>query len=83
MTARLIEARRKQMVLRLEESIKTAVDRELYAKMKIRQELVAKTEAGDVQGVKALLLILVDEAVKSNSKLRYGVNAATVGVGAG
>ena len=68
------------MIMKLEENIKTAVDREMYAKMKIRQELVAKTEAGDVNGVKSLLMILVDEAVKTNSKLRYVLSIILVSV---
>ena len=32
---------------------------------------IAKTEAGDVEGVKELLGILIEEAEKSNCKPRY------------
>ena len=47
LTASLIESRRRTILAKIEERIKTGAEREQFAREKIRQELVAKAEAGD------------------------------------
>lgn len=69
-TQQLMEERRKAMIIKMEANIKTAAEREQYAKVKIRQELIAKTEAGDTEGVKEMLLLLAEEAEKTHTKPR-------------
>ena len=69
-TERLMEERRKAMILKMEANIKTAAERELYAKVKIRQELVAKAVAGDTEGIKDMLLLLAEEAEKTKTRPR-------------
>ena len=58
------------MIMKIEENIKTSAEREMFAKAKLRQELIEKTQAGDVNGVKELLLMLAMEADRTASKPR-------------
>lgn len=69
-TAQSMEARRRVMLAKIEERIKTSAEREQFARAKIRAELVAKAEAGDAEGVKQMLLMIADEAAKSNQRPR-------------
>jgi len=65
LTASLIESRRRTILAKIEERIKTGAEREQFAREKIRQELVAKAEAGDtgvsfsVDAMRATMLILM------------------------
>lgn len=70
MTEILKERRQKEIDERIESRIKTAAERELYAKQKIRQELVHKAEAGDADGIKEMLMMIADEAQKTKTKPR-------------
>ena len=65
-----MESRRRTIQMRIEERIKTSAEREQYARAKIRFELIEKAQAGDVDGIKEMLQMIADEAVKSNSKPR-------------
>lgn len=58
------------MIMKIEENIKTSAERELFARAKLRQELIEKTQKGDVNGVKELLLMLAMEADRTASKPR-------------
>ena len=66
----LMAGRKRAMLVRLEERIVTSQQREEYARHKIRAELVAKAEAGDVEGIKSILLMVADEAEKSGQRPR-------------
>lgn len=70
LTATLIESRRRTILQKIEERIKTGAEREQFAKEKIRQELVLKAEQGDTQGVREMLSMVAEEADKSNSRPR-------------
>lgn len=69
-TESLKAARKKAVIAKIEERIKTAADREFYARAKIREEIVAKAEAGDVDGVRDILSMAADEAEKTEMKPR-------------
>ena len=58
-TEKLIETRRRTMLAKMEERIKTSAEREQYAKQQLRQELVQKAEAGDVDGIKVSYILSV------------------------
>ena len=72
-TEKLIEIRKRQILAKMEERIKTSVEREAYAKQQLRQELVQKAESGDIDGIKLLLDMVADEAEKTGQRPR--VNA--------
>ncbi len=72
-TESLKAARKRAVIAKIEERIKTAADREFYARAKIREEILEKCENGDVEGVKQILMMAADEAEKTESKAR--VNA--------
>jgi DNA invertase Pin-like site-specific DNA recombinase len=63
------------MLESIEQRIKTAAEREEYAKQRIRQELAEKAEAGDWDGIREMLLMIADEAEASDSKPRATVEA--------
>jgi ankyrin repeat protein len=63
-TEQLMAARKRLILQKIEERIQTSQQREEYARQKIRMELVAKAEAGDVDGVKEVLLMIAEEAEK-------------------
>lgn len=69
-TENLKKKRKAQIIAKLEERIKTAADREYYAKQKIREEIIEKAEAGDVEGVKFILEMCAQEAESTESKPR-------------
>jgi len=69
-TEKLIETRRREMLAKMEERIKTSAEREAYAKQQLRQELVTKAEAGDVDGIKMLLEMTAEEADKTGQRPR-------------
>jgi len=69
-TEALKERRRREILLKIEERIKTSAEREQFARAKIRQELVQKAEQGDIEGVKEMLKMIADEAEKTNTKPR-------------
>ena len=63
-TEQLMAARKRLILQKIEERIQTSQQREEYARQKIRLELVAKAEAGDVDGVKEVLSMIAEEAEK-------------------
>lgn len=67
-TEELMEARRRLMLAQLESRIKTSAEREQHARNILRKELVEKAEAGDVEGIKELLQMIVDEAKAQQKK---------------
>ena len=69
-TEKLIEIRNRQIMSKIEERIKTTVEREAYAKMQLNKELVAKAEASDIEGIKEILLMVAEEAEKTSSRPR-------------
>ena len=69
-TESLKAARKRAVIAKIEERIKTAADREYYARAKIREEILAKCEAGDADGVKEILMMAADEAEKTESRPR-------------
>ena len=69
-TEALKEKRRREILLKIEERIKTSAEREQFARAKIRQELVQKAEQGDVEGIKVMLKMIADEAEKTGTKPR-------------
>ena len=69
-TEALKEKRRREILLKIEERIKTSAEREQFARAKIRQELVQKAEQGDVEGIKEMLKMIADEAEKTGTKPR-------------
>ena len=73
-TAELIEQRRAVIQKNIEDRIKTSVEREAYAKLKLREELVRWAERGGaeaVTGIRDLLTMIGDEAASSGAKPRY------------
>jgi ankyrin repeat protein len=69
-TEKLIEIRNRQIMSKIEERIKTTVEREAYAKMQLNKELVGKAEASDIEGIKEILLMVAEEAEKTSSRPR-------------
>ncbi|GMH62826.1 hypothetical protein TrST_g12881 [Triparma strigata] len=67
-TEALMEERKKAIMKKLEERIRTAADREALARMLITKELCDKTIKGDVEGLKSQLIELADEADRSNRR---------------
>ncbi|GMH82952.1 hypothetical protein TL16_g09434 [Triparma laevis f. inornata] len=67
-TEALMEDRRKAILKKLEERIRTAADREALARMLITQELVNKTIKGDCEGLKSQLIEIADEADRTNRR---------------
>ena len=65
--------RRKTIQRKIEERIKTSAEREEYARTKIRFELIEKATKGDVEGMRDILQIISDEAIKNNCKPRATV----------
>jgi hypothetical protein len=63
------------MLESIEQRIRTAAEREEYARQRIRQELVLKAETGDWDGIREMLLMIADEAETSDSKPRANVEA--------
>lgn len=55
---------------RVESKIKTAAEREHYEKAKLRQDLLDRTQQGDLEGVKEILFSAAAEAQRSASKPR-------------
>lgn len=74
-TEMLMQARKRAVLAKLEERIQTSQQREEFARHKIRAELVLKAEAGDVEAVKAILLMVADEAEKSGLRPRATAEA--------
>ena len=74
-TEQLMQARKRAVLAKLEERIQTSQQREEYARHKIRAELVAKAEAGDVEGVRDVLLMVADEAEKTGLRARATAEA--------
>lgn len=72
-TERLMEERRRIIMLNLEARIKTSAEREYVARNLLRKELVEKAENGDIEGIKQLLTMVAEEAVQSNCKPRATV----------
>lgn len=68
-----MEERRRVIMANLEQRIKTSAEREAFARNLLRKELVEKAENGDIEGIKELLTMIGEEAVKSNSKPRASV----------
>jgi ankyrin repeat protein len=54
---------------------KSSAEREAYARNLLRLELIAKAEAGDVEGVKKMLLLSVEEAMKEGTHLSPRITA--------
>ena len=77
LTASLIEKRRRVIIANIEARIKTAAEREEFARQKIRIELVEKAEAGDWDGIKEMLTMIADEAEATDSKPRFEVVSLT------
>jgi ankyrin repeat protein len=67
-TEALMEERAAQIRKKLEERIVTAADREALARQLITEELCAKTEKGDCDGVRELLMEQADEADRTNRR---------------
>ena len=78
-TEKLIETRRREMLAKMEERIKTSAEREAYAKMQLRQELITKADAGDVDGIKMLLEITAEEAENTGQRPRATAEVRNVG----
>ena len=74
-TERLKMDRKRAVMAKLEERIKTAADREFYARQKIRNEIVEKATAGDVDGVREILLMVTEEAEKTGCRPRVTAEA--------
>jgi ankyrin repeat protein len=74
-TETLKAARKRAVIAKIEERIRTAADREFYARQKIREEIVEKATAGDVDGVKEILHMVADEAEKENCRPRVTAEA--------
>ena len=55
---------------KMEERIKTTAEREAWAKLKLRDELIEKTLAGDAEGVKDILLDMAREADNTGQRPR-------------
>ncbi len=55
---------------KMEERIKTTAEREAWAKLKLRDELIEKTLAGDAEGVKYILLDMAREADNTGQRPR-------------
>jgi hypothetical protein len=55
---------------KMEERIKTTAEREAWAKLKLRDELIEKTLAGDAEGIKDILLDMAREADKTGQRPR-------------
>jgi hypothetical protein len=72
-TEHLMEERKQIILFNLESRIKTSVEREFFARNLIRKELVEKAENGDFFAIKEMLLVISNEAEKSNSKPRGSV----------
>ena len=51
----LMEKRKREILAKIKERIKTSVEREAYAKQQLREELMQKAEIGDLEGIKMLL----------------------------
>lgn len=71
-TSALKEARRAKIQQELQERLKTAAQREEYAKSELRKELIGYAEKGDVEQIKRLLTEIAEEAERSNLKPRCG-----------
>ena len=69
-TEALKAARKRAVIAKIEERIKTAADREYYARQKIREEIIIKAESGDVDGVKEILFMAASEAEKEDARPR-------------
>tara|TARA_Y100001980_G_C14426438_1_gene216036 strand:+ start:168 stop:425 length:258 start_codon:yes stop_codon:yes gene_type:complete len=50
-----MEKRKREILAKIKERIKTSVEREAYAKQQLREELMQKAEIGDLEGIKMLL----------------------------
>ena len=74
-TEALKAARKRAVLAKIEERIKTSADREFYARQKIRAEIVEKATAGDVDGVFAILHMVAAEAEKSGERPRVTAEA--------
>jgi len=67
-TVSLMQAREKEILKQMEERIKTAADRENFARMLITKELVEKAEKGDLDGIKEQLMELCYEADRTKKR---------------
>ena len=74
-TESLKAARKRAVIAKIEERIKTSADREFYARQKIRNEIVEKANDGDVDGVFAILHMVAEEAEKSQERPRVNAEA--------
>tara|TARA_A100001015_G_scaffold310979_1_gene413327 strand:- start:6348 stop:8165 length:1818 start_codon:yes stop_codon:yes gene_type:complete len=78
-TEKLMEKRKREILAKMEERIKTSVEREAYAKQQLRQELVQKAESGDMEGIKMLLEMVADEAEKTGQRPRVNAEVRNQG----
>ena len=69
-TALLMDLRKRAILQKIEERIKTGAEREAFARAKIRGELVMKAEAGDTDGVREVLLMVAAEAEQTGCRPR-------------
>ena len=69
-TERLMAARKRLVMQKIEERIQTAQQREEYARQKIRLELVDHAERGDWDGIKEILLMVAEESEKTGGRPR-------------
>ena len=74
-TEALKAARKRAVLAKIEERIKTSADREFYARQKIRNEIVEKAAAGDVDGVVSILQMVALEAEKTKNRPRVNAEA--------
>ena len=78
-TEKLMEKRKREILAKMEERIKTSVEREAYAKQQLRQELVQKAESGDMEGIKMLLEMVADEAEQTGQRPRVNAEVRNQG----
>lgn len=69
-TDMLMLERKRLMNLKIEERIKSSVEREEYARKMIRNDLVEKAEKGDFSGVKEMLMMIAEEAESTGQSPR-------------
>ena len=77
-TERLMEQRQHEIMAKIEERIKTSVEREAYAKMQLNKDLVEKAENGDIDGIKEILLMVAEEAEQTNTRPRVTAECRNV-----
>ena len=71
----LKEKRRQAILLATEMRIRTEAEREEHAKHLLREELVRFADAGDLNGIRGLLLQVASEAEATSTKPRVNAEA--------